>query len=236
MSIILSDGKGHTWQLIPKAQSSRVNKTGVPNIHTLSDARSFLNRMDASAAFFWKNIWKQLNPDPTKDKNLTDKQTIEKIAPLLKEKQWLLSADNSVAPSPAKSTRNPHKITGGNYSGGRGGSSGGSGGSVYNSSNSPALLGPATIDRCVADASFPASTPTPGEDNAITSATPSKVSDDSDTAVVVNEDETTRGCPISMVSGEEVLPLSDFSLPGPVALEWKRFYRTGHSRDSGLGH
>ncbi|HWV15048.1 MAG TPA: RHS repeat-associated core domain-containing protein [Cellvibrio sp.] len=44
-----------------------------------------------------------------------------------------------------------------------------------------------------------------------------------------------RGCPISMVSGEEVLTLDDFTLPGPLPFTWKRTYRSGHDRDLGLG-
>lgn len=39
----------------------------------------------------------------------------------------------------------------------------------------------------------------------------------------------TGGCPISMVTGEELLERSDFSLPGPLTLDWTRFYRSGQS-------
>ena len=46
----------------------------------------------------------------------------------------------------------------------------------------------------------------------------------------------TRGCPISMVSGEELLSLTDFTLPGPLPFVWKRTYRSGHDRNIGLGH
>ena len=46
----------------------------------------------------------------------------------------------------------------------------------------------------------------------------------------------TEGEPISQVSGEELLELTDFVLPGPLPLAWTRTYRTGHSRDGGLGH
>ena len=56
------------------------------------------------------------------------------------------------------------------------------------------------------------------------------------TGAANNPETTTCGCPISMVSGEEVLPIEDLILPGPLPFIWKRFYRTGHSRDSGLGH
>ncbi len=47
---------------------------------------------------------------------------------------------------------------------------------------------------------------------------------------------TESGCPINMTLGQEQLPLEDFPLPGPVPFVWKRFYRSGHSRDIGLGH
>ena len=45
------------------------------------------------------------------------------------------------------------------------------------------------------------------------------------------------GEPVSMVSGEEMLELVDFEFPGPLALPWRRFYRSGQSRRDGLlGH
>ena len=50
-----------------------------------------------------------------------------------------------------------------------------------------------------------------------------------------NEHCETAGCPISMVSGEELLQLGDFALPGPLPLNWQRTYRSSHTRDSGLG-
>ncbi|MCH8503822.1 MAG: DUF6531 domain-containing protein, partial [Ectothiorhodospiraceae bacterium] len=46
----------------------------------------------------------------------------------------------------------------------------------------------------------------------------------------------TRGCPISMVTGEELLGQVDFEVPGPLPLVWRRFYRSGDNRDRGLGH
>src|SRR5690606_37259048 len=46
----------------------------------------------------------------------------------------------------------------------------------------------------------------------------------------------TRGCPLSVVTGEELLQLVDAQLPGPIPFVWQRTYRTGHSRDTGLGH
>jgi len=47
----------------------------------------------------------------------------------------------------------------------------------------------------------------------------------------------TIGCPISMHTGEELLTLVDFTWAGPLALAWKRFYRTAQSGlDLQLGH
>ena len=46
----------------------------------------------------------------------------------------------------------------------------------------------------------------------------------------------TEGCPISMVTGEELLEQLDFVLEGPFDLEWNRTYRTTNSEDRQLGH
>ncbi|PIE40894.1 MAG: hypothetical protein CSA49_06195, partial [Gammaproteobacteria bacterium] len=43
------------------------------------------------------------------------------------------------------------------------------------------------------------------------------------------------GEPISMVTGEEILQLTDFQLPGLLPLAWTRVYRSGNDRHQGLG-
>ncbi|MGD8594314.1 MAG: DUF6531 domain-containing protein, partial [Gammaproteobacteria bacterium] len=50
-----------------------------------------------------------------------------------------------------------------------------------------------------------------------------------------NNNVCTNGCPISMVTGEELLVQQDFVLPGPIPLVWERTYRTSHAVDLGLG-
>lgn len=45
----------------------------------------------------------------------------------------------------------------------------------------------------------------------------------------------TEGEPISMITGEELLQLTDCMLPGPVPFAWTRTYRSSHTRDMGLG-
>ena len=52
----------------------------------------------------------------------------------------------------------------------------------------------------------------------------------------LNSDEAeTSGEPISMVSGEEILQLTDYTLPGPIPFAWTRTYRSSRSNDIGLG-
>ncbi len=45
----------------------------------------------------------------------------------------------------------------------------------------------------------------------------------------------TGGCPISMVTGEELLQFTDYLLPGPLPFVFERTYRSGHTEDVGLG-
>jgi len=46
-----------------------------------------------------------------------------------------------------------------------------------------------------------------------------------------------EGCPISMVTGEEMLEKVDFTWEGPLPLDWRRFYRSGQSDiDRQLGY
>lgn len=86
---------------------------------------------------------------------------------------------------------------------------------------------------------YPSAPPPPStepNDRAATrAATPSKASPDATTGATPFAQTETKGCPISMVSGEEVLPLVDATLPGPVPFVFQRFYRSGHRRDTGLG-
>jgi len=41
--------------------------------------------------------------------------------------------------------------------------------------------------------------------------------------------------PVSMITGEELLSLDDFLLPGPVPFLWQRIYRSSNPQDIGLG-
>jgi len=95
------------------------------------------------------------------------------------------------------------------------------------SGDSTASLGGTKIDKPATNTSPGEGKNSPSDNNAKETASPGKPS---------NKDDETKGCPISMISGEEVLPLEDYTLPGPMPFVWKRFYRTGHSIDNGIGH
>ena len=82
----------------------------------------------------------------------------------------------------------------------------------------------------------PDNTTSCSDTNAKSQAKPGKTSEKAVTGAASSENTCTRGCPISMVSGEELLDITDFTVPGPLAFTWKRTYRTGHDRDIGLGH
>ncbi|CAM2011082.1 DUF6531 domain-containing protein [Acanthopleuribacter pedis] len=45
----------------------------------------------------------------------------------------------------------------------------------------------------------------------------------------------TQGCPISMITGEELLQLQDFEIRGSLSFSFTRTYRSGHNRNQGLG-
>jgi len=51
-----------------------------------------------------------------------------------------------------------------------------------------------------------------------------------------NKSTDTRSEPISMITGEELLELTDISLDGPIPLVWSRTYRSSNPDDIGLGH
>jgi len=46
----------------------------------------------------------------------------------------------------------------------------------------------------------------------------------------------TGGEPISLVTGEEMLPLVDFAMEGPLPLAWERKYKSSNPDNIGLGH
>ncbi|MFL1482438.1 DUF6531 domain-containing protein, partial [Pseudomonas grimontii] len=55
-------------------------------------------------------------------------------------------------------------------------------------------------------------------------------------AAAASDKTVTNGCPVSMVTGEELLTLTDGTLDGILPFEWTRLYRTSAVEvDGGLG-
>ncbi len=104
------------------------------------------------------------------------------------------------------------------------GATGGSGGGGESIS-----LGAAPSAPAAASVAPPSVAKAFSDDAAASSDAPAK---GNDTAVAECK---TEGEPISMISGEELLQLTDCVLPGPVAFAWTRTYRSSHCRDAGLG-
>lgn len=63
-----------------------------------------------------------------------------------------------------------------------------------------------------------------------------KSADNQPSQTPATKDTPCEGDPVSMISGEELLPLTDFSLPGPIPFRWERTYRTSNPDNLGLGH
>ncbi|VAW69063.1 hypothetical protein MNBD_GAMMA10-542, partial [hydrothermal vent metagenome] len=79
MDIQLSDKK-RSYKLIPKSESTSASKTGAPPIHSLRDAKEFLNSINASSPLFWSTIWKQINAGSGDTSIPGNYQIIENIA------------------------------------------------------------------------------------------------------------------------------------------------------------
>jgi len=70
------------------------------------------------------------------------------------------------------------------------------------------------------------------DDSQTATANNSAGSNAADKIVPPNSDVAFEGDPVAMCSGEEVLELTDFSLPGPLPLQFKRTYRSGQSHEN----
>ncbi len=210
MDIMFTDGTGQQYQL--RRDTAGANKATIQNFNRAREALSFINKLKITRPARWDLLYKELEPHA---KPILDKHVIkEYLAEALVNKQFYLQHYQAEVAEPAM---NIHGSSGGGQS-------------------QSASLGPASTGKPVSSTSAPSSEQAANNQTAVTDANPSSVSDSSETGAAPNNETETRGCPISMVSGEEVLPIKDTVLPGPMPFVWKRFYRTGHRRDSGLGH
>ena len=207
MALVFTDTHGHRIAFTRTAPATR--PPGAPRLWTLDDAQQYLATMRPPAPRAWQTLWQQWHPAQN---YFSDAEILERLAQqLIAKKLWLVPHT-----APAPGTRAGAK----------------SGAPTTQSAAKPAdELVPV---RATSSAS-PPPTPTPSDTNAQRAATPGKVTPDATTGAAPFSQTQTNGCPISMVSGEEVLPLVDATLEGPVPFVFERFYRTGHRRDTGLG-
>ncbi|HSC67102.1 MAG TPA: DUF6531 domain-containing protein, partial [Cellvibrio sp.] len=186
-----------------------------PPIHA-KDTEKQLPAGSKPAKQQWADAWKTLFPGkpcpPTNDK------IIQAINAALGKTLLLTRA----AASPQAKTGNAARVV-------KTGSKGASGGAGASETLVPAQsVQPHQVQP---DANAPIS-----DKNAVSQAKPGKTSPEATTGSAASASTCKLGCPISMVSGEELLDLADFTLPGPLPFTWKRTYRTSHDRDIGLGH
>lgn len=155
----------------------------------------------------WPALWQKLRP--ANGTNPGSPNAIQEALQDLAGKQLL----HIVPFEPHRKHRGPNR-----------GAAGGSGGGGDSASlgelppvKSADAVTPPTSEKAFAD------------DSAASSDTPAAGND-----TPVSECKT-EGEPISMISGEELLQLTDCTLPGPVPFIWIRTYRSSHTRDTGLG-
>ncbi len=70
----------------------------------------------------------------------------------------------------------------------------------------------------------------------LSNQSPAPVNNGSKQGVPPVADTCTNGCPISMITGEELLQIDDAVLPGPVPFKWTRTYRSSFNDTIGLGY
>lgn len=217
MDIILNDGKGNFYQLTNNKQTTPFKDANAPILNTPSAARTFLSKSALSAPDSWKLAWKEISPN--KKTALDENKILEELANMLsnKELRILVRKNNQLSPSKSKQID-----VNGNQ-----GSSGSAESTVSKAENR---------DKPIVNNQPDGAKKTPNDKSATKNTATSKTNKDSTTGAAPDSETCKNGCPISMVSGEEMLSLSDFTLPGPMPFEWKRFYRTSHSRDTGIGH
>ena len=205
-NVLLNDGKGTEYQLVAV-------KTPTPPSKTPAETKLPIG-VKLSKPLQWAAAWKILFP--AKPCPLNEK-IIPAINSALSDKTLQLVR---LSATPAKAdAKKPVVKTGAKGSGGR--------------SESETVAATPSVQPHLIQPDDNASISDKG---AKSQAKPGKVSKDATAGAPSSANTCTRGCPISMVSGEELLDITDYILPGPLPFVWKRTYRSGHDRDIGLGH
>ncbi|HED35314.1 MAG TPA: hypothetical protein ENJ08_14050, partial [Gammaproteobacteria bacterium] len=223
MDIRLKDIQGIQYTLSRTPPSGPVISSNIPESLSILNSLKFLKALTPVKPLKWSAIWKEINL--VSDAAITDSEAMKKTAGLLSSKKLYIVAIKSDSSKFSEKRLN------------------GSTGSSGSSSSDTSSLGPGLGDvPMVPPASSGGGNEKAGDEGAIESdqqgsvQSSSDASTDPETGTAPESKTETVFCPISMVSGEEILPLEEFVLPGPMPFVWKRFYRTGQSRDIGLGH
>ncbi len=179
----------------------------IPKPKNQHQALQFIQRLKITQPKHWSLLHRVLEPSSTP---ITSKHAIQKwLATALVNQQWYLHQYKKAA---------VHSTFG------------------SSTKTQTAGLGPMNAGKPISSVTAPATEQSADNETAISDTNPPKVSDSAQTGAAPYSQTETRGCPISMVSGEELLPIEDATLPGPMPFVWKRVYRTGHQHDNGLGH
>jgi RHS repeat-associated protein len=205
MDIIIRTQSGKQYKLIRQEKPTR--QTSNTAFQSPDQLKSLLAGAEPLGPLTWPALWQKVRPRNAN--KLGSPNAILKALQDLAEKELLHIV-------PVESRRK-------NLGPNRGARSGGGGG------NEPANLGSAPPVRSAEAVSPPSTEKAFSEDGAASSDAPAA---GNDTPVAECK---TEGEPISMISGEELLQLTDAQLPGPVSFAWTRTYRSSHTRDSGLG-
>lgn len=209
MPIIFTDSFGRRLAFTRTAPSKPL--PGVPMLWNHDEAQRYLTTMRSTTPRPWQTLWREWHPAQL---HISDDAIHDRLAKeLVAKKLWLV---------PEAQARTPGSAPGAALARGE----------IAETKAAPAAEEWVPVK---ATAATPPPSTQPDDQNAIRTATPGKVSTDATVGAAPFSETETNGCPISMVSGEEVLPILDATLPGPVPFAWQRFYRTGHRRDIGLG-
>ena len=217
MNIVIKNKSGTQFELIDKTSPQFVIKRK----QALKPAEFDTQLLHLSAAVpdSWRALWSSIKT-PNKPSFISDFSAKNGLMQLLKNKQLLAVPHNGVLP---QSVTNNNRLAASSSSGKR---------STHKDLSDFAQESPTPEDFGHSQPPPAASKKKPPIDN----IEPASISPDATTGAAPIAATETRGCPISMVSGEELLMLEDFTLPGPVPFTWQRTYRSGNPNNIGLGH
>lgn len=205
MDIIIRTQAGKQYQLIRQDKPTRHPANTV--YQSPEQLKTLLAGAEPLSPSTWPALWQKLRPAGGGAPG--NSTAILDVLQDLAGKQLL----HIVPFEPHRKNRGPNR-----------GASGGSGGG-----GEAANLGAAPPAPPAASVAPPAVAKAFSDDAAANGDAPAKGND-----AAVAECRT-EGEPISMISGEELLQLTDCVLPGPVSFAWTRTYRSSHTRDIGLG-